>query len=132
MGLFSRKKKDDDQSLDPDERSPQLGLKHKDLLLLGQIMQSGTDLTRPRHVVYFSYAPDPATQQAMAAEAGARGFDVTADEPLPDYPDDWPVRCETVVTLRPEVVRDNTDWFEALAARHGAEFDGWEAALDPS
>jgi hypothetical protein len=30
--------------------------------------------------------------------------------------------------LRPELVRDNTDFFEDLAARHGAEYDGWEAA----
>ena len=36
------------------------------------------------------------------------------------------------MVLHPELVRDNTDWFEALAERHGAEFDGWEAALDPS
>lgn len=128
MGIFRRKRKDD-EPVDPEERSPQLGLKYKDLQLLGAMMEGGADLTQPRHVIYFCYAPDPATQQAMAAEATARGFTVELGEPLPDYPDDWPVRCETVVALAAEVVRDNTDWFEDLTARHGAEFDGWEAAM---
>ena len=129
MGLF-RKRQRDDQPVDLDERSPQLGVKFKDLLILDQLMKMGADLTRPRHVVHFSYAPNAAAQQAMADEARVRGFEVEAGEPLPDYPDDWPVRCEQTVALRPEVVRDNTDFFEALAARHGGEYDGWEAAAD--
>jgi hypothetical protein len=127
MGLFSKRRRDD-RPADPDERSPQLGLKYKDLALRGQLQQLGADLTRPRHVIYFSYAPSREVAQAMAAEAGRRGFDVELGDPLPDYPDDWPVRCEATIALRPEVVRDNTDFFEELAARHAAEYDGWEAA----
>jgi hypothetical protein len=38
--LFNRKKKDD-ESVDPDARSPQLGIKYKDLQLLGQLMEQG-------------------------------------------------------------------------------------------
>ena len=127
MGLFTRRRRDD-QPVDPDERSPQLGIKYKDLMVLGQLQQHGADLTQPRHVIYFSYAPSRDVARAMGDEAGARGFDVELGEPLPAYPDDWPVRCETTTVLRPEVVRDNTDFFEDLAARHGAEYDGWEAA----
>ncbi len=127
MGLFTRRRRDD-QPVDPDERSPQLGIKYKDLMVLGQLQQHGADLTQPRHVIYFCYAPTREVARAMGDEAGARGFDVELGEPLPAYPDDWPVRCETTTVLRPEVVRDNTDFFEDLAARHGAEYDGWEAA----
>ena len=97
-------------------------------MVLGQLQQHGADLTKPRHVIYFSYAPSATVARAMADEAGARGFDVELAEPLPAYPDDWPVRCETTTVLRPELVRDNTDFFEDLAARHGAEVRRLEAA----
>jgi hypothetical protein len=127
MGLFSKRRRDD-QPVDPEERSPQLGLKYKDLALLGQLQQSGADLRQPRHVIYFCYAPNREVAQAMGVEARAAGFDVDRGEPLPDYPDDWPVRCEATLALMADVVRANTDFFEELAARHAAEFDGWEAA----
>jgi hypothetical protein len=39
------------------------------------------------------------------------------------------VSCETHAALEPEFVRDNTDFFEELAARHQAEYDGWEASV---
>jgi regulator of RNase E activity RraB len=127
MGLFSRRR-GDDLPVDPDARSPQLGVKYKDLMLLDQLMKLGSDLTQPRHVIHFSYAPSAVAQGAMVAEAQARGFEVAAGEPLPEYPDDWPVRCEHTVALHPELVRDNTDFFEELASRHGGVYDGWEAA----
>ena len=52
MNLFSRKKKEDDEPVDLNDRSPQLGIKYKDLLVLGNLMQQGADLTQPRHVLY--------------------------------------------------------------------------------
>jgi len=29
-----------------------------------------------------------------------------------------------------DIVRDNTDYFEQLAARFGADYEGWEASAD--
>ena len=56
MGLFRRTKNDrDDEPVDPDDRSPQLGLKYKDLAVLGQLMDAGADLDQPRHVLHYSY-----------------------------------------------------------------------------
>jgi regulator of RNase E activity RraB len=128
MGLFRRRNRDD-ELVDPDERSPQLGIKYKDLMLLGQMQERGADLSQPRHVIYYSYAPTRELAQQLGAEARVHGFEVETAEPLPGHPADWPVRCEATIALLPEVVRDNTDLFEELAAKHGAEFDGWEAAL---
>ena len=50
MRLFGRKR--DDEPVDMNERSPQLGLKYKDLMVLDQLMKSGADLTASRHVIY--------------------------------------------------------------------------------
>ena len=49
MRLFG-KKRGDDQPVDPNERSPQLGLKYNDLMVLDQLMKSGADLTATRPV----------------------------------------------------------------------------------
>jgi len=127
MRLFKRRGRDDEPG-DPEERSPQLGLKFKDLAMMGQLMNAGADLAVPRHVVYYCYAPDAASARAMAAAATARGFSVEVRDPLPAYPDQWAVVSETKAALSPDFVRGTTDFFETLAAEHGAEYDGWEAA----
>ena len=111
------------------ERSPQLGLKYKDLAVLGQLMKSGADLTQSRHVVYYSYAPSEEVARAMRQEADTNGFEATVREPLPDFPDQWAVVCEKHAITSPDFVRDSDDFFQGLADRHGAEYDGWEASL---
>ena len=47
------------------EGSSQLGVKHKDLLAMGQLMASGANLREPRHASYYLYYPS----QAEAAAA---------------------------------------------------------------
>jgi len=111
------------------ERSPQLGIRYKDLAVLGQLMQNGADLSESRHVVYYSYAPSEAVAQEMAREAEAKGFTAAAREPLPELPGQWGVICETHAVTSPDFVRGSDDFFQGLADRHHAEYDGWEASL---
>jgi Regulator of ribonuclease activity B len=127
--LFRRKNV---QEIDPNERAPQTGVKYKDLLILGQLIDSGAELTQPRHVLHYVYVPSPTSATAAADEARAYGFEATVKDPLPAYPDQWLVLCERHdAVLDPEYVRTCGDWFEALAERHGGEYDGWEAAARP-
>ena len=120
----------DEQPIDLEERSPELGLRFKDLFVLGSLMEAGADLTKPRHVVFYSYAGSPETAETMAGEARARGFAAEVREPLPDYPGEWSCVCETHTVVSPDFVRESCDFFEELAARHSAEYDGWEAAAN--
>jgi len=129
MGLFSKFKRNrDDEPVDLDERSPQLGVKYRDLLLMNEIGKMAADLSQPRHVVFYLYAASEDTGQAMAGEARVRGFEAEVREPLPEYPGRWAVVCETHTVLTPDFVRESVDLFEGLAERHEAEYDGWEAA----
>jgi Regulator of ribonuclease activity B len=127
MRLFG-KKRGDDEPVDPNERSPQLGLKYKDLMVLDQLMKSGADLTATRHVIYYSYAPSKEVAQAMEGEAAEAGWRAEVREPLPDFPDQWGVICERHAVTSPDFVREADDFFQDLADRHGAEYDGWEAS----
>lgn len=129
MGLFSKfKRSRDDESVDLDERSPRLGIKYRDLLLMNEIAKRATDLSQPRHVIFYLYAPSGDLGRLIVAEARARGFEAEVREPLPEYPGSWGVACETHAVLTPEFVRESVDFFEALAERHHADYDGWEAA----
>jgi hypothetical protein len=124
--LFRRR---DDEPVDPNERSPQLGVKYKDLVVMGQLMDAGADLSESRHLVFYSYASSDAVSQEMQREAESRGFETEVREPLPEFPGRWAVVSETNAVASPDFVRDAVDFFEGLAQRHGAEYDGWEASV---
>jgi hypothetical protein len=127
MRLF--RKKGDDEPVDMEQRSPELGLKLKDLAVLHQLMQNGAKLTEPRHVVYYSYAPSEDVARAMGKEAEAKGYGVAVREAPPQLPGQWSVVCETHGVTSPDFVRDADDFFQGLADRHEAEYDGWEASV---
>src|SRR3954454_8316301 len=91
--LFRRKS--DDEPVDMNERSPQLGVRYKDLMVLDQLSKNGANLSEPRHVIYYSYAlsEDPGQGRKDEAESGASWAEVR--EPLPQHPGQWPLICET-------------------------------------
>lgn len=124
MGLFRRRRQ-----LDLDARSERLGLKNGDLLVMGHLIEAGADLTEPRHTLYYLYFRDEDAALVGAAAARDLGFTVDVREPS-DGVDDWAVVCEhAALVLDPDTVRTNTDRFDALAAEHGGQYDGWEAAV---
>jgi hypothetical protein len=128
MRLF-RRKRESDEPVDLNERSPQLGLRFKDLLVLDQLAKNGADLSQTRHVIYYSYAPGEEVAQTMAREAEAGGWAAEVREPLPNNPNQWSVVCETDAITTPDFVREADDFFQDLADRHSAEYDGWEASV---
>ncbi len=106
-------------------RTPQ----EADRLALKQLAGRGADLSRSRHVIHFLYF---ASERDARAAADAIG-DVwkTAVEPPGETIVDWCVKADGNRTLGPETVSAFRSWFEDLAARHGGEYDGWEAAAKP-
>jgi hypothetical protein len=117
------------KEVEPDERSPKSGVKYKDLVVMNQLVEHGADLAEPREVTYYSYAPTPEVARSMASEAARQGFDTEVREPLPDDPELWAVVCTVHAVLDPIFVRGVVEFFEGLAARHQAEYDGWEAEV---
>jgi regulator of RNase E activity RraB len=119
-----------EKPVDPDERSPQLGIKFKDLEVMGALIEANADLSQSREVTYYLYAPDREIGQRVADAARTRGFTTTVREPLPDHPDRWAIICGKDAAVTPDFVRDTTDYFEALAAETGVTYDGWEASVE--
>jgi Regulator of ribonuclease activity B len=128
MGIFSRSRQ---EPVDLETRAPQTGVKYKDLLVLNQLRQAGADLTAPRQVLYYLYFNDSATADTVARTAAASEFAAKVREPIPEDPDKWGVVCERKsYVLSMDIVRDNTDYFEKLAAQFGGVYDGWEASVN--
>jgi hypothetical protein len=130
MGLFKRKPKAADEPVDPDERSPQLGLRYKDLAVLGALRDAGADLTQPRHVVFYLYFADPADAERAGEAARGQGYTPDVRTPLPEYPGQWALVCDRHDTVTsPDFIRGADDFFQALADTHGGDYDGWEASV---
>ncbi len=52
-------------------------------------------------------------------------------EPPTETIDQWCVKADGHRTVGPETVAAFRSWFENVAAQHGGEYDGWEAAAKP-
>ena len=122
--------KNDDEPVDLEARSPESGLKYKDIALLGEMMKQGADLNQPRHALYYLYFATPEAAEAAAGDGRGAGYSCEVRDPLPAYPGQWSVVCE-----RPDAVLDIAgaraadDLFQGIADRLEGEFDGWEAAV---
>jgi hypothetical protein len=41
----------------------------------------------------------------------------------------WSIVCQVTAVTSPDFVRSSDDFFQDLADRNNAEFDGWEASV---
>ncbi|MER6507929.1 ribonuclease E inhibitor RraB [Nonomuraea sp. NPDC001636] len=130
MRPFRRKKQ---EQVNLEERSPELGIKHKDLMVMHQLTKAGADLEQPRHVIFHLYAPTLDAAQSIAKEAHGAGYGLRPEvgKPSPESPDSWPVTCEANAVISPDFVRETGNLFDDLAARHHGQYDGWQAAATP-
>ena len=128
MALFRGKPRS--EAVDPDVRSRKTGIKYKDLEVVSQLAKHGADLTQPRHVLYYLYFPSEDAATSAAADAMSRSFDCTVRDPLPQYAGRWSLTCERRgIVLDTDTIRDNGDYFDALAVEFSGEYDGWEASI---
>jgi Regulator of ribonuclease activity B len=101
-----------------------------DSLALRQLTGRGADLAQARHIVHFLYFPGEASARA-AADTIADASWTAAVEPPSETIAEWSVRADGHRTVGPETVAAFRSWFEDIAAEHGGEYDGWEAAAKP-
>ncbi len=100
-----------------------------DRLALRQLAGRGADLTKPRHVIHFLYFASERDARG-AADAIGDAWSTRVDPPTETI-DQWCVKADGNRTVGPDTVAAFRSWFDALAARHNGEYDGWEAAAKP-
>jgi Regulator of ribonuclease activity B len=110
--------------------SPPATGEEADRITLRKLQGIGADLTRPRHVLHFLEAPSSASARGAAEELEAAGYEVTITHPE-GLEQAWSVRAESTRIIDATTVPAFRAWFEALAARHEAVYDGWEVSPRP-
>lgn len=100
-----------------------------DRLALRQLAGRGADLTKPRHVIHYLYFPTE-RQARDAGDAIGDAWRTNVEPPTEDIAE-WCLKADGDRTLAPDTVAALRSWFARLAAEHGGEYDGWEAAAKP-
>jgi hypothetical protein len=101
-------------------------VEHGDGAAVEAIAASGVDLASPVLLRHVLLVRDPAQAEALAAAVTADGYDVRID--TVDGGLTWIVRASETALLTAVHVARARARFTSLASRHGAEYDGWEAA----
>ena len=101
-----------------------------DRLILRQLQSLGADLTRPRHLLHFLYFADEASAKLASQAVESAGHEVTLTAP-DEKVTQWSVRAEATRVVDHSNVGGFRAQFEQVAAEHGGEYDGWEAAAEP-
>jgi regulator of ribonuclease activity B len=93
--------------------------------VLAQLKKTGSDVSKRHAFEFYFYLPDEDRANALARELQDRGL-ATRVSRGPDDPN-W--LCLATMTMVPETAKleELGRLFEALAQKHRAEFDGWEA-----
>jgi hypothetical protein len=97
-----------------------------DALVLDHLARLGCDPAQPRECRHYVYVPGELGARAVARSLNATGFDAECEQVV----DAWLVTATKTTPLSDDFVRRTRERFEALAADHGGEYDGWEAAAD--
>src|SRR5688500_2056571 len=99
---------------------------------MGQLMQQGADLNKPRHALDYLYSTSRDRAAPGSTDAQAAGYACEVRDPMPQYPGQWSLVCQRdEAVLDPPGVIEADNLFQGIADRLGAEYDGWEAAARP-
>ncbi len=98
-----------------------------DQLTLQQLAQAGGNLEKPTEVVNYLYVPTQELAQEAGAELRQAGYSVEVRPAATGS--NWLALAKIDLVPSAQNIQLLRDRFEALAARSGGEYDGWEAAV---
>lgn len=108
-----------------------------DRQVLDAMRQCGADLTKPAHTLHYLYFRSLEAAQVAADELRMKGYEVDVrDSPggslMQQTSGESQFCCvaETRAVPAEADVFATTKYMNALAERHGGEYDGWEASVE--
>ena len=100
-----------------------------DLQILETLEEHGEDLSEPREIRIDLLFPDEESSNAAEEELTQLGYEVASFEGAGEE-EQWTLRATRELRVDHENITGFRHRFDELAARHGGEFDGWEASAD--
>ena len=101
-----------------------------DEITVQKLAGMGADLSRPRQIVHFLGLSSGLAVDDVRAALERAGYEVTVEEPDEETAH-YVVRAEALRVVSSTTVPAFRAWFERLAAEHGGDYEGWEAARTP-
>lgn len=99
-----------------------------DAKVISALQDAGSDLSKPHQIEFFLLFPDAERAQAATTELMRRGYDTAPPEKSPEH-ETWTVYASRRMLPELDLITASTQDLDALAARHGGDFDGWETAI---
>ena len=98
--------------------------------VLEQLREQGADLAQPRSTDFYLYLRTREDADAVAEALRAEGYDVRgrpSADPESERP--WLVLASREFAVGEESIEQADAFFNELAKRYDAEYDGWETAV---
>ena len=94
---------------------------------IAQLATVSADLRLPRDTIHYLYLPSEGRAQLAASELAGRDrkFEVRRAATGPN----WVVIVKQTMVVSPASIGEIRKQIEAVAKRHGGQYDGWEAAV---
>ena len=100
----------------------------QDAAVIQGLRDAGSDLSKPHLIDFFFYFPDRKSAEAAAAELRSLRYDVF-DIGAANDQSVWLVQANRSLVPDLAMMNASTRELEALAARHGGDYDGWGTSV---
>lgn len=100
----------------------------QDASVIEGLRDAGSDLSKPHQIDFFFYFPDQASANAAANELRALGYRVVGLAPTSDQ-SAWHVQALRSMVPELAAMNRSTRELNALATRHGGDYDGWGTSV---
>jgi hypothetical protein len=115
--------------IDLTDRSPRSGLLWRDLMVVSEVIDSGADMSEPKHLTYSMFFGTKKVADKAASRGRRSGYEVSLTRENGDSPYRWLATFERQEVLDLKAVIAADDFFKGLAEELGAHFEGLEVKV---
>lgn len=96
----------------------------QDARVIENLVAAGSDISKLHNVDFFMLLPSEAQAKMAAAEMERLGYTVASIDQPPGQ-SQWQIQATRRMAPQLEAMTATTRELEAVAARHGGDYDGW-------
>ena len=104
--------------------SAQSSAELQDAHVIESLVAAGSDISKPHNVDFFMWMPSKAKAKVAAAEIEDLGYAIASIDRPPGQ-SQWQVHATRVMAPQLQAMTATTRTLEAVAVKHGGDYDGW-------
>ncbi|MGY1459827.1 ribonuclease E inhibitor RraB [Luteimonas sp. A534] len=104
--------------------SAQSVAEQQDARVVENLVAAGSDISKPHSIDFFMFLPSKSKAKAAAAEIEQLGYTIASLDRPPGQ-SQWQIHATRVMAPQLEAMTATTRTLEAVAAKHGGDYDGW-------